>query len=130
MPPDLAVLRRRHAVTVTFGCSRDALSFQDTKRLALDWTALRGVVVDLVTWPDTAASWLRQARRFTAHGPDASVVVSTPPGWAGMTARLGALPWDADRTIVRIHPATGYSSAAPPAVSGNAFSAVEPGPVW
>ncbi|MFI5611872.1 hypothetical protein [Amycolatopsis sp. NPDC051903] len=101
MPPDVAVLRGWGARTVTFGCSRDPSSVADTTRLAETWTGLGGVVLDVVTWPDTAASWLRQARRFTAHGPDAWVVVSTPAGWAGMVGRLTESPaWDPERTIV------------------------------
>ncbi|MBB5937051.1 hypothetical protein [Streptomyces zagrosensis] len=45
-------------------------------------------VLAVVDWPEQAASWLRQARRFAAGAPDAWVVCGAPAGWARMARRL------------------------------------------
>lgn len=61
--------------------------------------AWEGTVLDVVSWPEEAASWLRQARRFTAGAPDAWVVAGAPRGWAGMSERLRrSTDWDPART--------------------------------
>jgi hypothetical protein len=57
-------------------------------------------VLDVVTWPEEAASWLRQATRFAAADPDLWVMAGAPPGWAQMTRRLlWSTPWQPGRTI-------------------------------
>jgi hypothetical protein len=57
-------------------------------------------VLDVVTWPEEAASWLRQATRFTAAQPDLWVMAGPPGGWAQMTRRLlWSTPWEPGRTI-------------------------------
>jgi hypothetical protein len=87
--------RARHIV---LGTATDPASRADGERIAEAWG---GVVLATVTWPEVAASWLRQARRFAAPEPDAWVVSATPAGWAGMTRRLLlSTSWSPHRTIL------------------------------
>ncbi|ADJ46004.1 hypothetical protein AMES_4179 [Amycolatopsis mediterranei S699] len=84
--------RARHIVIGT-----DSSSRTDGEQIAAAWD---GMVLATVTWPETAASWLRQARRFAAPEPDAWVVSATPAGWAGMARRLLlSTSWSPHRTI-------------------------------
>jgi hypothetical protein len=84
--------RARHIVIGT-----DSASRPEGEQIAAAWG---GLVLATVTWPETAASWLRQARRFAAPEPDAWVVAATPAGWAGMTRRLLlSTSWSPHRTI-------------------------------
>jgi len=84
--------RARHIVIGT-----DRPSRADGEQIAAAWG---GLVLATVTWPETAASWLRQARRFTAPEPDAWVVSATPAGWAGMARRLQlSTSWSPHRTF-------------------------------
>ena len=87
--------RARHIV---LGTSADAVSRANGERIAESWG---GLVLATVTWPETAASWLRQARRFAAPEPDVWVVSATLTGWAGMARRLAAsTSWSPHRTVV------------------------------
>ncbi|KDN22196.1 hypothetical protein [Amycolatopsis rifamycinica] len=82
----------RHIVIGT-----DTSSRADGERLATAWG---GTVLATVTWPETAASWLRQALRFAAPEPDAWVVSATPAGWTGMSRRLlRSTSWSPHRTF-------------------------------
>jgi len=82
----------RHIVIGT-----DFTSRTDADRIAAVWG---GLVLATVTWPETAASWLRQARRFAAPEPDAWVVSATPASWAGMARRLQlSTAWSPHRTF-------------------------------
>jgi hypothetical protein len=84
--------RARHIVIGT-----DSASRPDAARIAEAWG---GLVLATVTWPETAASWLRQARRFAAPEPDAWVVSATPASWAGMSRRLLlSTSWSPHRTV-------------------------------
>ncbi|WP_410565002.1 hypothetical protein [Amycolatopsis sp. cmx-4-61] len=84
--------RARHIVIGT-----DASSRANGEQIAAAWG---GLVLATVTWPETAASWLRQARRFAAPEPDAWVVSATPAGWAGMARRLQlSTSWSPHRTV-------------------------------
>ncbi|WP_439379469.1 hypothetical protein [Amycolatopsis lexingtonensis] len=98
-PRELAALVRligpaRHIV---LGTAADPVSRADGERIAAAWG---GLVLATVTWPETAASWLRQARRFAAPEPDIWVVSATPAGWAGMARRLRlSTSWSPPRTV-------------------------------
>lgn len=86
------------ARSVVIGTAADPASRADAERIAAAWG---GLVLATVTWPETAASWLRQARRFAAPEPDIWVVSATPAGWAGMTRRLQmSTSWSPHRTVV------------------------------
>jgi hypothetical protein len=83
---------------IVIGTAADPVSRADGERIATTWG---GLVLATVTWPETAASWLRQAQRFAAPNPDIWVVSATPPGWTGMTRRLQmSTSWSPHRTIV------------------------------
>ncbi|RSM35598.1 hypothetical protein DMA12_43525 [Amycolatopsis balhimycina DSM 5908] len=87
--------RARHVV---IGTAADPASRDGGARIASAWG---GLVLATVTWPETAASWLRQARRFATPEPDVWVVSATPAGWAGMASRLRqSTSWSPHRTIV------------------------------
>ncbi|MEU4250477.1 hypothetical protein AB0F15_24015 [Amycolatopsis sp. NPDC026612] len=83
---------------IVLGTAADPASRAGGERIAAAWG---GLVLATVTWPETAASWLRQARRFAAPEPDVWVVSATSAGWAGMTRRLLlSTSWSPHRTIV------------------------------
>jgi hypothetical protein len=88
------------AVSVVIGCSRDAPARAAADTLARAWTDRGGEVFDVVDWPEHAASWLRQARRFTVCAPDAWLVTGRVPGWLQMGRRLTrSTGWAPARTI-------------------------------
>ncbi|WP_237534817.1 hypothetical protein [Streptomyces sp. SID3343] len=90
----LRLLTGRH--TITIGHGRDRASTAAAQALAAAWT---GEAAAVVSWPEHAASWLRPARRFVAHAPDAWVIAGTRPGWTGMRDRLlRGTEWDPSRT--------------------------------
>jgi CelD/BcsL family acetyltransferase involved in cellulose biosynthesis len=83
---------------IVLGTAADPRSRADGARIASAWG---GLVLATVTWPETAASWLRQARRFAAPEPDIWVVSATPAGWAGMARRLAiSTSWSPHRTVL------------------------------
>lgn len=87
--------RARHIV---IGTAADTESRANGERIAEAWG---GLVLETVTWPETAASWLRQAQRFASPAPDVWVVSATPAGWAGMARRLArSTSWSPHRTVV------------------------------
>jgi CelD/BcsL family acetyltransferase involved in cellulose biosynthesis len=100
-PPEVAALVRLlwtlRPAAGTIGSAADPVSRANAGLLADAWP---GAVLDTVVWPEAAASWLRQARRFTAQGPDAWLVTGTPAGWLGMARRLArSTNWSAARTV-------------------------------
>jgi hypothetical protein len=83
--------------SVVIGSAADPVSRANAALLAAAWP---GEVLDTVVWPEVAASWLRQARRLTAPGPDAWLVTGTPAGWVAMGRRLAhSTDWSARRTV-------------------------------
>jgi hypothetical protein len=91
---------RPRPVSVVVGTAADPLSRANGDRLGAAWTARGGVVLDTVSWPERAASWLRPARRFAGPGPDAWLVAATPAGWVGLGRRLAySTDWSARRTV-------------------------------
>ncbi|UQA92231.1 type 1 periplasmic-binding domain-containing protein [Streptomyces halobius] len=86
--------------TVTVGHGRDAPSRAAAHAFTTAWRELGHRVIAVVDWPETAASWLRPARRLTAQTPDAWVVAAAPLGWAQMSRRLRhSTDWDPARTV-------------------------------
>jgi hypothetical protein len=92
--------RRRDARTIAIGRGRSALAAAAVAALARRWEGEGRIVLDIVTWPEEAASWLRQATRFAAADPDLWVMAGPASGWAQMTRRLlWSTPWQPGRTI-------------------------------
>lgn len=96
----IQMLREAGAEVLTIGHGRD----EPSRKLALAfgeaWEADGGQVLAIVDWPEEAASWLRQARRFAAGPPDAWLVVGPGRGWEQMRKRLlASTEWDPDRTF-------------------------------
>lgn len=87
--------------SLIIGHSRDQTT-RDAAQLLISFLDSRGVEVrDVVDWPDSAASWLRQANRFIATAPDLWVaLISHEHGWTQMRQRLRNSDWDPDRTLV------------------------------
>jgi hypothetical protein len=95
---ELALCRGARHVAVGHG--RSAAFAGAVAAFTRRWEGRGGVVLDVVTWPEEAASWLRQATRFAAADPDLWVMAGAPPGWAQMTRRLlWSTPWQPGRTI-------------------------------
>ena len=91
---------RRDARTVTIGHGRSAAAAGAAAAFARRWEDQGRIVLDVVTWPEEAASWLRQATRFAAANPDLWIMAGPPGGWAQMTRRLlWSTPWEPGRTI-------------------------------
>jgi len=95
---ELALARGARAVALGRGNSPAATTA--IASFARRWEAAGGTVICTVTWPDSAASWLRQATRFAAADPDLWVMAGPPAGWAQMTRRLlWSTPWRPERTL-------------------------------
>lgn len=86
--------------TVTVGHSRDAAARAAADAFATVWEGRGGKVLAVVDWPETAASWLRPARRLTGGLPDAWVIAAAPVGFAQLARRLRyGTDWDPARTV-------------------------------
>jgi hypothetical protein len=91
---------RRGARTVALGGGRSAAAAAAVTEFARRWEAGGGTVLTVVTWPEEAASWLRQATRFAGADPDLWVMAGPLRGWAQMTRRLlWSTAWQPARTI-------------------------------
>ena len=91
---------RRGARSVAIGRGRSAAAAVAVTAFACRWEASGGTVLAVVTWPEEAASWLRQATRFAAADPDMWIMAGNPRGWAQMTRRLlWSTPWQPGRTL-------------------------------
>jgi hypothetical protein len=90
----------RHARIVAIGSGRSPAAVEATAAFVGRWEGTGGIVLDAVTWPEDAASWLRQAIRFAAADPDLWVMTGPPHGWAQMTRRLlWSTSWRPERSI-------------------------------
>ncbi|MEU0556677.1 hypothetical protein [Dactylosporangium sp. NPDC006015] len=96
-----ALARTRGATRLAIGSGRADDDLTTARAVATRWEALGGEIVTTLTWPETAASWLRQATRFTAADPDLWIMAGSPAGWAQMTRRLlWSTSWRPARTIL------------------------------
>jgi len=92
--------QRRGARSVAIGRGRSAATAAAVAAFARRWEATGGTVLTVVTWPEEAASWLRQATRLAAADPDLWIMAGAPGGWAQMTRRLlWSTPWQPGRTL-------------------------------
>jgi len=100
----------RDARNVAIGRGRSLAAAAAAAGFARRWETANGAVLDVVTWPEEAASWLRQATRFAAADPDLWVMAGAPAGWAQMTRRLlWSTPWQPARTIAFASLGTGHA---------------------
>ncbi|MFF2555254.1 hypothetical protein ACFVUS_29915 [Nocardia sp. NPDC058058] len=97
----ITAARARGARTLTLGSGRTPAAIATTAAVADQWERGGGLIADHITWPETAASWLRQARRFTTAPTDLWIMTGPRLGWAQMTRRLlWSTTWSARDTIV------------------------------
>ena len=95
---ELALTRDARAIAIGRGNSPAAA--RAVAGFARRWEATGGIIIGTVTWPESAASWLRHARRFAAADPDLWVMAGPAAGWAQMTRRLlWSTPWRPERTL-------------------------------
>lgn len=91
---------RRGARSLAIGRGRSVAAAAAVTGLARRWEAGGGTVLTVVTWPEEAASWLRQAARLAAADPDLWVMAGSPHGWAQVTRRLlWSTSWQPGRTL-------------------------------
>ncbi|MFG3255617.1 ABC transporter substrate-binding protein [Streptomyces sp. NPDC048172] len=107
--------------TVAVGHGRDGASRAAAEAFAAVWRARGGTVAAVVNWPETAASWLRAARRLTEGEPDGWVMAAALPGFAQLARRLRhSTGWDPSRTVAfaSLHDSRLPALAGPDAVHG------------
>lgn len=98
----LAELRGARAVTLGHGPGEHAADA--ITRFGSAWTEHGGLIMDVVSWPDDAASWLRHARRLTAPRPDLWIMAGPALGFVQMARRLTvSTTWDPARTLAFSH---------------------------
>jgi hypothetical protein len=96
----LGIAHARGAHTVVLGHGQSAPAHAAAVDFVQAWTVSGGQILDVVTWPEQAASWLRQANRFTAREPDLWVMAGGPVGWAQMTRLLlWSTAWTPSKTL-------------------------------
>lgn len=101
VPALLALIHARGARSITIGHGKTLPASSAARTLEHAWITAGGDVLDVVAWPEQAASWLRQADRFAAGSPDLWVMAGAAFGWAQMTRRLlWSTPWQPQRTLV------------------------------
>jgi hypothetical protein len=94
------LLRTAGARTISIGHGRHEASNATAGSLRDCWKRGGGTVLATVSWPATAASWRRPARRLVRSQPDAWVIADNPAGCAQLTARLDETPdWTPLRTF-------------------------------
>jgi len=90
----------RGARSIAIGRGKSPVATRAAAGFARRFQATGGIIICTVTWPESAASWLRQATRFAAADPDLWVMAGPAIGWAQMTRRLlWSTPWQPERTL-------------------------------
>jgi len=90
----------RGARTIAIGRGKSPAAARATADFSSRWETTGGCIIRTVTWPESAASWLRHATRYAAADPDLWVMAGPAVGWAQMTRRLlWSTPWRPERTI-------------------------------
>ena len=88
---------------ISLGHGRDTESSAWARAFAARWRDAGGELDAIVSWPASAASWLRPARALTRDAPDAWVVADELATWTHVAHRLRtSTSWDPARTIVRL----------------------------
>lgn len=93
------------ARSIALGHGRDEVSQHNASLVIREWEARGGGVLAEVTWPEDAASWLRQARAFTEPEPDLWLLGGVSAGIVQLTRRLRwSTSWRASRTLMLCSP--------------------------
>jgi len=96
----VAMLQEAGAESIAIGHGRHPASVAAARAVQAAWTTAGGSALDRVDWPETAASWLRPARRLTAGAPDAWVLAASIAGCAQVVRRLAQQAnWTPARTV-------------------------------
>jgi hypothetical protein len=96
----LQLTLQKNARSVVIGHGRSPVTARAVREFARRWEAAGRTLLCAVTWPEEAASWLRQATRFADANPDLWVMAGPQGGWAQMTRRLlWSTSWEPERTI-------------------------------
>ncbi|MFE5097235.1 hypothetical protein ACFRCI_44835 [Streptomyces sp. NPDC056638] len=96
----IRIARDRRARSIVIGSGRTPHALATSRLIKSAWDRIGGGTLDVITWPETGASWLRHASRFAAVNPDLWVMVGPATGWAQMTRRLlWSTPWSPARTL-------------------------------
>lgn len=91
---------RLGARTLMIGHGRDNAACGNAERFGHAWAVSDGIVLGQVSWPEDAASWLRQARQLTTPEPDLWVLGGAAAGLAQMMRRLAwSTSWRPQRTL-------------------------------
>jgi hypothetical protein len=95
----LRLVRELAPGVVNLGHGRAPGSVARARAFERAWRERGGHLGIVVSWPATAASWLRPATRL-ARGADTWVVADDPAGWTGIGPRLaGTGAWWPARTV-------------------------------
>ena len=109
------------AARVGVGHSRDPESSALAAAFVEAWTARGGEITAVVSWPEAAASWLRQARALSAGAPDAWLTAGSLASLRQVCRRLSMnTDWDAARTVA-------FATVGTGAIIGRADSIVTAG---
>ncbi|WP_429427054.1 hypothetical protein [Nocardia sp. GAS34] len=123
----IALARARGANTVILGSGRNPGAMAAMAAVAAEWEGIGGRIAARVTWPESAASWLRQARRFTATTPDLWIMTGPASGWAQMTRRLlWSTTWSPRNTLVMSGTGAPATLAAVGTAHLNGLTGVDP----
>lgn len=96
----LQLLQAARAAAISIGHGRHRASAAAARALAAAWTQRGGTVLEVISYPADAASWLRPARRLTSGQPDAWAIADSPAGCAQLSRRLAGQPgWTPARTV-------------------------------
>lgn len=98
--PVLTLITAMDAARVGVGHARDPDSGALAAAFVDAWTDRGGEITAVVSWPDEAASWLRQARALTAGSPDAWLIAGPIASLRRVCDRLStSTDWDPARTV-------------------------------
>ncbi|MFF1785161.1 hypothetical protein ACFVX9_01695 [Kitasatospora sp. NPDC058243] len=96
----VALAQARGARSIAVGSGRTPAALAGADAITRAWQAAGGVVAATTTWPETAASWLCQARHFADAPADVWVMTGPEVGWAQVARRLlWSTSWRPDRTL-------------------------------
>ena len=114
----LDLMTAMDAPRVGVGHARDPRSSALAEAFVEAWTCRGGEITAVVSWPDEAASWLRQARALSAGAPDAWLVAGPLVSLRRVCDRLStSTDWDPARTVA-------FAAVGAGAVVGRADSVV------